>query len=410
MPKSMPRAEFIALMAMLAATIALSIDAMLPALPQIGQDLTPGNLNNAQLVITTFVLGMGVGTLFAGPLSDTFGRKPVMLIGSGIYIVGALVASRAQTLEVMIAARVLQGLGASGPRVVTLAVVRDLYAGRGMAKVLSFIMIVFALVPAIAPLLGSVVINLSGWRAVFYGFVAFSVVTATWLALRLPETLSPEHRRRLRLEDLASAAKEVFAHPVVRLSILVQALCFSMLFSMLASVQQIYDITFDRAESFPLWFGVVAVLAASSSILNAALVVRLGMMILVRAILSAQVLISGLMIGLGISANAGAIAPGLFFAAFVAWQVSIFFQAGMTIGNLAAIAQEPMGHIAGMSASIISAMSTVGAVSLAIPVGLLFDGTPVPLSIAIFVEALAALWLMRLMMMAEARLAPTIPN
>ncbi|WP_372833859.1 MFS transporter, partial [Puniceibacterium confluentis] len=150
----MSRVEFIALIAMLFATIAFSIDSMLPALPEIGAALSPGNLNRVQLVITSFVLGMGIGTFFTGPLSDTFGRKPVVLCGAILYIVASLVAARAQSLEVLLAARVVQGLGAAGPRVVALAIIRDLYQGRGMARIMSFVMIVFTLVPAIAPSMG----------------------------------------------------------------------------------------------------------------------------------------------------------------------------------------------------------------------------------------------------------------
>lgn len=410
MQNAMPRAEFIALMAMLAATVALSIDAMLPALPQIGQELTPDNINKAQLILTMFVLGMGLGTFFTGPLSDTFGRKPVMLWGAALYTVSAYVASIAETLEVLLIARVFQGIGAAGPRVVAMAVVRDLYMGRGMAQIVSFIMIIFTLVPAIAPLLGSFVIDAYSWRAVFYGFMIFSGISALWLAVRLPETLPPERRRPFRAEALRSAVVEMFVHPVVRLSIAVQGLCFAMLFSMLSSVQQIYDITFGRADTFALWFGAVAVVAGSSGFLNASLVMRLGMMFLVRAMLLAQVGLSALLILAGTAAAAGHISSDVFFAMFVLWQISVFFQAGMTLGNLVAIAQEPMGHIAGMAASVIGSVATVVGVTLAIPVGLLFDGTPIPLAIAIFLEAAAALWLMRLMMQADAQLSPAPMN
>jgi DHA1 family bicyclomycin/chloramphenicol resistance-like MFS transporter len=400
----MSRSEFVALMAMLAATVALSIDAMLPALPQIAQSLSPDDINKAQLIVTSFVLGMGLGTFVTGPLSDTFGRKPVMLWGSVLYIIGAVIASWAQSLEVLLAARVVQGLGASGPRVVAMAVIRDLYAGRGMAQIVSFVMIVFSLVPAIAPLLGSIVIDIWDWRAVFYCFVGFSAVSAVWVAVRLPETLAPENRRSLRIDALRSAFTEMFVHPVVRISIAVQALSFGMLFGLLSSIQQIFDITFDRAESFPLWFGAVAIVAASSGFLNARLVMRLGMMFLVRAMLLAQVILSAAMILVATAAAAGHVSNDLYFGAFVIWQASLFFQAGMTIGNLNAIAQEPMGHIAGMAASVSSSVATVGGVALAVPVGLLFDGTPLPLSISIFLQAVLGLALMGFMVRVDARL------
>jgi len=166
--------EFIALIAMLFATIAFSIDAMLPALPQIAAELSPDAPNTAQLVVTSFVLGMGVGTLFAGPLSDTFGRKTVIIAGALLYCAAAFVASLAPSLEGLLMARVLQGLGAAGPRVVSLALVRDLYKGREMARVMSFAMMIFTLVPAIAPFIGQGIIWVAGWRGIFLSFVVFS--------------------------------------------------------------------------------------------------------------------------------------------------------------------------------------------------------------------------------------------
>lgn len=406
MSNPMSRTEFVALMAMLAATVALSIDGMLPALPQIAETLSPDNVNRAQLIVTSFVFGMGLGTFVTGPLSDTFGRKPVMLWGSVLYIIGAVVASRAQSLDVLLAARIVQGLGAAGPRVVAMAVIRDLYAGRGMAQIVSFVMIVFSIVPAIAPLLGSIVIDIWDWRAVFYGFIAFSTLSALWVAVRLPETLIPENRRSLRIDALASAVVEMFVHPVVRISIAVQVLSFGMLFALLSSIQQIFDVTFGRAESFPLWFGAVAIVAASSGFLNARLVMRLGMIFLVRAMLLAQVVFSAAMILVATAAAAGHVSNDVYFGAFVIWQVTLFFQAGMTIGNLNAIAQEPMGHIAGMAASVISSVATVGGVALAVPVGLMFNGTPLPLAISIFLQATIGLALMRLMARVDARLTP----
>ena len=386
----MSKAEFIALVAMMFATIAFSIDAMLPALPEIGAALSPQDANRAQLVITSFVLGMGVGTLFTGPLSDTFGRRPVILGGAALYIAAALVAAQAQSLEVLLAARVVMGLGAAGPRVVALAIIRDLYAGRGMAQLMSFVMIVFSLVPAIAPTLGAGIIALSSWRVIFLAFVVFAIAFSIWMMLRLPETLDPAQRRPFRFSAIRAATAEMFAHPVVRLSILVQSLSFGMLFSMLSTTQPIFDVTFGRNDSFPYWFGAIAVVAASASYVNARLVVRLGMRVLVTWMLAAQLGISALMV----LAWVGGVSGSAAFALFVFWQTSVFFQAGMTIGNLNAIAMEPMGHIAGLAASIIGSVATVAAVVLAAPVGLMFDGTPLPLALALTVEAGLGLWLM----------------
>ncbi len=393
------RFEFIALLAAMFATIAFSIDAMLPALPQIGQELTPDDINRAQLVVTSFVFGMGIGTLFTGPLSDTFGRKPVILGGIAVYIVAALLAATEDSLELVLAARMLQGLGAAGPRVVALAIVRDVYAGRGMAQIMSFVMMVFTLFPALAPSIGTLIIGVAGWRGVFLAFVAFASVIAIWMTLRLPETLPRERRRPFRAGTIWAAIKELLAHPVVQVSIGVQALVAATMFSMISSVQQIYDVTFDQGTYFPIWFGGAAVFAASASFVNAKLVGRLGMRRIVTAVLVMQMVLSGLAILIFASGLTGNLA----FAAFLVWQVSVFFMMGLTMGNVNAIAMEPVGHIAGIASSVLGALSTVIAVVLAVPVGLMFNGTPLPLACGVFVEVSLALLLMLRLKKLEAR-------
>lgn len=388
-PRRLPQTEFIALMAMVAATVAFSIDAMLPALPEMGAALSPDNVNNAQLIITSFVLGMGIGTMFTGPLSDAFGRKPVMIGGAIVYVLACAVAWAAQSLEVMLAARVVQGLGAAGPRVVALALIRDLYAGPDMARILSFVMIVFSLVPALAPTMGHYIILGFGWRAIFAAFIVFSLVSLLWLLIRQPETLAPENRRPLSVAALWSAIKEMFAHRTARLSIFVQTLTFGMLFTVLSSTQQVFDITFDQGDYFHFWFGGIAIVAASASVLNARIVVRLGMRAIIRAMFVVQITVTVCMIVVAASG-----APyWLAFGTYVLWITSNFFQAGLTIGNLNALAIEEMGHIAGMAASVIAAVATIGAVILAAPVALLFDGTPMPMAIGILIFASLALWL-----------------
>lgn len=387
--KALGQGEFIALMAMVAATVAFSIDAMLPALPEMGRALSPDDLNRAQLIITSFVLGMGVGTLFTGPLSDAFGRRPVMIGGAIVYILACIVAWQAQTLEVMLAARVLQGLGAAGPRVVAMALVRDLYAGPDMARILSFVMIVFALVPALAPTIGYYIILVFGWQAIYVAFILFSLATTVWLLLRQPETLTPEKRRPLSVRSLWSAVVEMFTHPTARLSIFVQTLTFGMLFSMLSSTQQVFDVTYGQGDVFHLWFGGIAVVAASSSFLNARLVVRLGMRAIIRGMYIAQIVVT---IGLIVILMAGSPFE-IGFAAYVIWVLSNFFQAGLTIGNLNALGMEEMGHIAGLAASVIAAVATIGAVIIAVPIALQFDGTPLPIAVGTLILASLALWL-----------------
>jgi len=394
MPRRLSQPEFIAMIAMLFATIAFTIDAMLPALPQIGQELSPDNLNRAQLILTSFVLGMGVGTFFTGPLSDAFGRKPVIMAGALLYCLSAAAAWAAQSLELLLVARFLQGLGAAGPRVVAIAIVRDLYEGRQMAKLMSLVMLIFTLVPAIAPTLGAGIIALVGWRGIFGAFVGFSVISAIWVGTRQSETLAPEARRPLRAPVLWAAVVEVISTPMVRLSIAVQTLCMAMLFSVLSSTQQVYDVTFGRGDSFPLWFAFTALIAATASMINAAVVVRLGMRYLVTLALGGQILLSGAMLLISLT---GPWPEAVAFPAWFIWTTSVFFMVGLTMGNLNALAMEPMGHIAGMAASIISAMATVVSVFLAAPVGLAFDGTPLPLAAAVLVFAVIGFALIRRM-------------
>jgi DHA1 family bicyclomycin/chloramphenicol resistance-like MFS transporter len=384
--------EFIALIAMLFATIAFSIDAMLPALPEIARELTPDAPNAAQLIITSFVLGMGMGTLVAGPLSDSLGRKTVIVGGAVLYCTAALAALVAPTLETVLLARVVQGLGAAGPRVVSLALVRDLYKGREMARVVSFAMMIFTLVPAVAPLVGSFIISGLGWRSIFLAFIVFVGIAMLWLTLRQPETLPPERRRPLQTASLWDALREVLSHRLIVTTIMVQTLTFGALFGTLSSTQQIFDQTFGRGDSFPYWFALIAVVAGSASLLNAALVVRLGMRFLITATLGTQIALSG---GMALMTAFGLWPEALYFPAYVVWMVGVFAMAGLTLGNLNALALEPVGHIAGMAASVTGAISTVTAVLVAVPLGLAFDGTPVPLAVGVAVLAALAFGLMK---------------
>ena len=384
--RALGQTEFIALIAMLFATIAFSIDAMLPALPDIAAELSPTAPNNAQLILTSFVLGMGVGTFFAGPLSDSFGRKTVIVGGALLYCGGALLAYVAPSLETMLLARVLQGLGAAGPRVVALALVRDIHAGPRMARIVSFAMMIFTLVPAVAPLLGQVIIAGFGWRSIFLAFLMFSAISVLWLVIRQPETLPPAKRRPFRAAPLWAALREVLSLRSIRLSILAQTLAFAALFGTLSSTQQLFDQTYGRGESFPLWFALIAVLAGTSSLLNAAVVMRLGMRRLVRISFATQALVSGAFL-LAFTLNLWP-EPGVLpleFAAYLVWTIGVFFMIGTTVGNLNALALEPVGHIAGMAASVTGALSTVFSVALAAPVGLAFNGTPIPLMLGVTV-------------------------
>ena len=381
------RIEFIALMAMLVATIAFSIDGMLPALPDMAQELTPDTPNRIQLVLVFFIGGLGLGTLIAGPLSDSFGRKSVILGGAVIYSVASLAAFWAQSIEVMLIARACQGIGAAAPRVVSQALVRDLFKGREMAKINSFVMMVFTLVPAIAPMIGSFIIWLSDWRGIFAAFVIFVVIGTVWMHVRIVEPITSENKRPFRMSAFLQALNEMAKLPMVRLSILVQILAYTVLFLSIMLVQPIFDIYFDRADTFPYWFAFIAILAGSASILNAMLVMRFGMRRLITAALLGQLLIALVMLALF---QLSSLSREIWFFIYVGWVVTIFFGAGMTLGNLTALGLEPLGHIAGTATSIMGAIATVLSAIFAGIIGQFFDGTPLAQILGVLGTSLVA--------------------
>ncbi|MDO5621108.1 MAG: multidrug effflux MFS transporter [Paracoccus sp. (in: a-proteobacteria)] len=372
-------AEFITLLAFLFATVAFSIDAMLPALPEIAHDLTPQDPNRAQLILTAFMAGMGIGTLISGPLSDAIGRKATITLGFAIYILAALAAIYAPSLEVLLLCRMAQGIGAAGPRIAGLALVRDLYAGREMARISSFVMMVFIMIPAFAPLLGDAIISAVGWRHSFLSFVVFALIGAIWLNLRQPETLPSERRRKLSLTALWFAAREVLTDRQVVICTLVLTLGFAQMFALLSSAQQLFSDTYGIRDDFPKWFALMALLAGTGSIINAQLVVRLGMRRIARAAYVMQIVSSTIFTLLLLS---DVLPDALRFPMFFIWSVSVFFMAGITFGNLNALALQRMGHIAGMTASITASVSTLLAVLIAAPIGLAYNGTPIPMAVA----------------------------
>ena len=366
-------AEFVAIMAMLVATVAISIDGMLPALSIIADELTPLRPNNAQMILSFFVAGMAAGTLIVGPLSDSFGRKRIIYYGASLYIFSSVVCVLSPSLEVILISRFLQGVGASAPRVVAQALVRDFYKGREMARISSFIMIIFALVPAIAPLLGSFVMLAFNWRFIFLMFIAFVAVSTMWMAFRIDESVTKEKRIEFNLKQVVLAFKEVLSNQMILTSIITLVFAYGILFIGIFLIQPVFEQVFNRAATFPYWFATIALLAASSSYVNARLVRKLGMRMLTSIAFRAQVCFSALVF---LVYWLGYFEDQFGFFCFLFWMFSIFFQAGLTMGNLTALAMEPVGHIAGTAASLVSAIATIGSVLLAAIVGQFFDGTP----------------------------------
>lgn len=379
---------FVAMMAMLFATIALSIDAMLPALPAIAAELTPNDTNRALLIVSSFFLGMGLGTFVAGPVSDAWGRKPVILACAIIYAAGTILCFFAPSLELLLIARVIQGLGAAAPRVVGMAMVRDLYKGRDMARIVSLVMMIFMIVPALAPLLGQAVLLFGTWRTIFAALLLFVVIANAWVLLAQPETLAPEARRPFRPTLLWQSAVEISRHRIAIVSTLCQGFGSAALLSTVSSQQGIFAERFGLVDSFPLWFGFIALCAASGSLLNSRVVMRLGMRRVIVATYTGQVILTLLFLALDWS---GLMPEPVVFAIHVVWSITVFAMMGLTQGNLSALAMEDLGHIAGFAASMMTALSTVMASLLAVPVGLAFDGTQIPLMVAVALFSTLAL-------------------
>ena len=386
------RVELVSLLAMLTATVAFSIDAMLPALPDIGAALSPDAPNKAQLVIASFLLGLGGGTFFAGPLCDAFGRKTIAVMGGLVYTSAALLAALSSNLELLLAARFVQGIGASGPRIATMAIVRDLFSGRQMAQMMSYIIFVFSLTPIIAPSLGWGIAWAFGWRAIFLSFAVFSAISRTWLILRQPETLRPENQRPFRVSKILEGVREVVSNGQVMLATCIQTLIFGALFASLMSSQQVFDQVLDRGDEFPLWFGLMAILSASSNLINARVVMRLGMRGVVKRALLAHAAGSALFLMLQFS---GVLNGNVLFVVTFIWMTSVFFLASFGIGNMNALALEPLGHMAGLAASIVTAFATIGSMVVAVPIGLAFDGTLRPLTLGLLVLVGTAYLLLR---------------
>ena len=350
--------------------VALSIDAMLPALPEIGRDLGALRRNDAQFVITAVFLGLGFGQILFGPLSDRIGRKAAIYAGLILFMAGCLVSIFARTFEVMIAGRVLQGFGVAGPRIVTIAMVRDRYEGRGMARLMSFAMAVFILVPTVAPALGQGILWLGGWRAIFAAIFAIAAIALAWFGLRQPETLPAAHRRPFSPRDIGRAALEVLRTRAALGYTLATACVFAPFLAYLSSAQQIFQDAYRTGALFPLWFGVLALAFGCASFVNGRLVMKHGMRRLSKATAVAITLASVVAWALAFAFEG--LPP---FWLFMAYLLVAFFCIGLLFGNLNALAMKPLGHIAGVGAAVVASLTTFIGVPLGGLVGQSFDGT-----------------------------------
>ena len=372
--------EFVVLVSMMMSLMALSIDAMLPALPQIGSDLNVQNPNDRQLVVSTIFLGVAMGQLFFGPLSDKTGRKPSMYIGYSMFICGALLSAFANKFPMMLFGRLLQGIGISAPRAILLALVRDLYKGRLMARVMSFVMTVILLIPMIAPSLGQAILFQAGWRSIFFSFVLIALITIVWFALRMPETLPPEKRTPFSLRRIVNASIEIIKIRAALGYTISIGLISGAFLGYLNSAQQIFQEGYSLGERFPMYFALIALSIGIASFLNARLVIRFGMRFLVRWSLIVILGLATMTLGIVITTS-GQLPLWL----VMSYLMSTFFCVGILFGNQNSLAMEPLGHLAGIGAAVVGSISTLISIPLGTLIGQSYNGTVVPLIMGVAV-------------------------
>ena len=367
--------EFALLMALLMSIVSFSIDAVLPALGEIGKVFTLQNSNQAQWVIISIFAGMTIGQLIAGPLSDAIGRKRILFTGIIIYFFGSLLCYITQSFEWFLVGRFIQGIGVSGPYVATISIVRDKYSGAQMARIMSLIMMVFMVAPAIAPSLGQLIIHFFGWRDIFVLYMVYALVVGTWVALRLEETLVPENRLPMRVQAFKEGFKEVVSNKTTMSYLLCAGFCFGGFIGYLGTSQQIFMQQFGQTgQEFSIYFAILAGVMGIASFTNSKIVMKFGMRPICMYGFLGLCVISSVFLIIQLSGVT------ITFWMFMLYACILFLLFGTLFGNLNAIAMEPMGHVAGMASAIIGASSSILSLILASIIGQLYNGTLVPMT------------------------------
>ena len=376
--------EFVAFVATIMAVNALGVDLMLPALPTIGHELGIPNDNARQWIVTVYLLGFGLGQLVYGPLADRYGRRPILLFTLAGFVGASVFAAASTTFVAMLGARVLQGTMSASTRVLAVAIVRDSYSGRRMARVMSVAQMIFFVVPILAPSAGQLLLAFGPWRMIFYALAVFAGVVFAWSALRLPETLPRERRTPISLTSLSSAYRLTLTDRNSVGYAVATSLTFGAIIAFVSSAQQVFVEVFGAGERFTLLFAACALSMGCASFINSRLVERLGTRLISQTGLLALIALS--LVHILVSRS----------GAETLWTYMVFQALSMTcIGlcgsNFGAMAMEPVGHIAGTASSIQGFISTVGAVAVGSAIGQAFDGTTFPLAVGYLGIGLAAL-------------------
>ena len=378
--------ERIALYALLTSLTSVSIDALLPGLRAIGADLGVSPPLSTQHVISLFIFGMAFGELLLGPLSDALGRKKALLLGLCVYAAGTVLAMVAGSLEMVIVGRFLQGVGVSGPKIATRAMIRDQFEGDAMARIMSLMFTLFILVPMLAPALAQAIIAAAGWRSVFMFYLVMAGVLGLWLTLRQPKTLPPERRIAFRPRLLLRNGQRILTNRRVVPLILATGLVFGAQLLYLSTAADLFFDAYGIAETFPLYFALLATGIGLASFLNARLVQRFGMDAMARAGFLGLTL-SGLAILLAVLAFGG----NLPFTVLLALTYAAFFAIGIPFGNLNAMAMRSLAQVAGLGASLIASGSSLVATVFAVTLGRFYDGTPLVLACGLLIAGVLSL-------------------
>jgi len=384
--------EFIAIVAFIMALISLSIDNLLPAFGPIQRAFGVPNANDMQLIVTVYMIGSGLMQIVYGTVSDVIGRRPTLLIGIAVYSIGALIGMVAQSYEVLLVGRVVQGMGAAAAQVLTVALVRDRYDGKDMSRVLSLVFMVFIMVPVVAPAMGSVLIALAGWRSVFASMLLMALAVAVWFSLRMPETLDPKHRRSFSLQRIGAGIGATLAHRSTLGYGMGMALMMGCLMTYVSSSQQIFETeVYGLGPLFPVAFGSIALAMGLAFFANSHLVRSFGMRRLSHICLLLFVLLTAT--GYAVALAYGGKPPLFLFAGLLA---AIQFLMCLTMPNFNAIAMEPLGAVAGTASALLGLCSTLGGTAIGMVVGRAFNGTVLPLGLTFLVcgavALLAVLW------------------
>lgn len=362
--------EFVALMAMMMSLTALSIDAVLPALEIVGQDLGIVKSNDGQLIISVLFFGIAIGQLFYGPISDSVGRKKPLYWGLSIFILGSILSIVATSLEVMLLGRFIQGIGLASPRTVSLAMIRDQYVGAEMARVMSFIMMIFILVPILAPAVGQGILFFFEWRVIFIVLLFVAAIVLIWFWTRMRETLVEEKRTPFSLKRIGNSMLAIAKTPQSLLYTVIAGLIAGAFIGFLNSSRQIFQDQYGLGEQFPLYFASLAFSLGVASFFNGKLVMRFGTHFMVK--LAMVALISIALVFLWVSAQYGGALP---LELAMIYLVSTLFCEGILFGNLNSMAMEPLGDMAGIGAAVVGFLSTLISAFLGTMVGAQYDGT-----------------------------------